>query len=71
MEDSATLGIMKILHIRYAMTADEDATEIYALSKAYDWNLKDTTRERRKIQQSRLVSETQLMRMLVPWSVEL
>jgi len=69
-----TLAILKVLHICYAIAINRDAGEVRAVLRAYAWNLvhlKDTIRERRRIQKSRLVSETELRRMLIPWSIEL
>jgi GT2 family glycosyltransferase len=69
-----TLAILKILHITYAMTVNRDASEVRAVISAYLWNLihlRDTVRERRKIQRSRLFHDTRLTSLLIPWSIEL
>jgi GT2 family glycosyltransferase len=69
-----TLAILKILHICYAVAINRDAGEVRAILRAYVWNLvhiKDTIRERRRIQKSRLVPEMELRRMLIPLSIEL
>jgi len=69
-----TLAILKILHICYAVAINRDAGEVRAITRAYVWNLvriKDTIRERRRIQKSRLVPDMELRRMLIPWSIEL
>ena len=69
-----TLAVLKILHIGYALTVTRDPGEVRAILSAYGWNLmhlKDTIRERRRTQQLRLVSETELRSMLIPWSIEL
>jgi len=69
-----TLAILKVLHICYAVAVNRDAGEVRAILRAYVWNLvqiKDTIRERRRIQKSRLVPEMELRRMLIPWSIEL
>lgn len=69
-----TLAILKILHIGYAVAVNRDAKEVRAVLSAYLWNLrqlKDTIRERRRIQVSRRIPDSELRRMLIPWSIEL
>jgi GT2 family glycosyltransferase len=69
-----TLAVLKVLHLCYAVAINRDAGEVRAILQAYVWNLvhiKDTIRERRRIQKSRLVPEIELRRMLIPWSIEL
>jgi GT2 family glycosyltransferase len=69
-----TLAILKILHIGYAVAVNRDAKEVRAVLSAYIWNLrylKDTIRERRIIQVSRRAPDSELRRLLIPWSIEL
>jgi GT2 family glycosyltransferase len=69
-----TLAILKMLHLGYAVVINRDAREVRAVLTAYVWNLihiKDTIRERRRIQKSGRVDELKLMRLLIPWSIEL
>ncbi|MGA2972307.1 MAG: glycosyltransferase family 2 protein [Candidatus Bathyarchaeia archaeon] len=69
-----TLAILKVLHMGYALTVNKDANEIRAVFSAYVWNLrqiKDTIRERRRIQVSRRAPDSELRRLLIPWSIEL
>lgn len=69
-----TLAILKMLHLGYAVAINRDAREVRAVLSAYVWNLihiKDTIRERRRVQKFRRVDEMELKRMLIPWSIEL
>lgn len=69
-----TLLILKMLHIGYAAIVNRDAVEIRVVLSAYGMNLirlKDTIKERRKIQLTRRASDTELRQLLIPYSIEL
>jgi hypothetical protein len=69
-----TLAILKILHIGYAVAVNRDAKEVRAVLSAYIWNMRQikfTIRERRRNQVSRRAADSELRRLLIPWSIEL
>jgi len=69
-----TLAILKILHIGYAVAVNRDAKEVRAVLSAYIWNMRQikiTIRERRRAQAFRRAADSELRRMLIPWSIEL
>jgi len=68
-----TLLILKILHIIYALV-HKDVREVTGLAAAYLWNLRhirDTLKERHKIQRSRRVRDSFIRRLMIPYSIEL
>jgi len=68
-----TLIILKFLHMGYALYY-RDVREVTGFLAGYLWNfrnLRDTLRQRAKIQASRVISDSEVKELLVPWSIEL
>jgi len=68
-----TLIMLKFLHVGYALY-HKDVREVTGFLAGYLWNfrnIRDTFRQRAKIQASRIISDSEVKKLLIPWSIEL